>query len=74
VDFFESGKKLRKQLIVDAASITTTGNIKLPRKVTMTDVRNKTITHLIIKQVEFDIPLTDEHFNAEHLKEFRGIR
>ncbi len=74
VDFFESGKKLRKQLIVDAASITTTGNIKLPHKITMSDVRNKTITQLIIKQVEFDIPLTDETFNAEHLKIFRGIR
>ncbi len=74
VDFFESGSKLRKQLIVDPGSITTKGNIKLPLRFTMTDWRNKTKTLLSIKQVKFDAPLTDDIFNSERLKEFRGIR
>lgn len=74
IDFFEPGEKLRKQLIVDSSSIMASGSIKLPRKVTMTDLRNQTETHLSIRQVELDVPLEDATFNQENLKEFRGIR
>ncbi len=74
VDFFESGSKLRKQLIVDPDSITTKADIKLPLRLIMTDWKHKTKTLLNIKQVEFDTPLTDDIFNSERLKDFRGIR
>lgn len=74
VDFFESGGKLRKQLVVDAASIKPAGSISLPREFAMTDLRNGTETHLSIRQLELDVPLDDEIFNHERLKEFRGIR
>lgn len=74
VDFFESGEKLRKQLIADASSITSAGSIRLPREFTMTDLRNKTETYLSIRKIELDLTLDDDLFNHERLKEFRGIR
>lgn len=74
VDFFEHGNKLRKQLLTDNTSIKTTGSVKLPRKFTMTDLRNDTETHLHIESLELDVPIDDETFNHERLKEFRGIR
>ena len=74
VDFFESGGKLRKQLVVDAGSIKPVGSIKAPREFVMTDLRNGTETRLSIRQLELDVPLDDEIFDHERLKEFRGIR
>ena len=74
VDFFETEKKLRKQLVADAGSIASVGSIHLPREFTMTDLRSKTETHLSIRKVEFDVALDEEMFHHERLKEFRGIR
>jgi outer membrane lipoprotein-sorting protein len=73
VDFFEPGKKLRKQLVADANSVTTTGTIQLPRKFLMTDLRNKTETRLHIRKLELDVPLEESVFDPGRLKEFRGI-
>jgi hypothetical protein len=74
VDFFESGARLRKQLVTDAGSILTTDGKKLPGGFTMTDLRGKTKTRLNIRQIEFGVPIADEVFSPEHLKDFRGIR
>jgi Outer membrane lipoprotein-sorting protein len=73
VDFFESGDRLRKQLMVDAGSIATLGDIRLPREFIMTDRRNNTETRLSIRKVELDVPIDDATFDHERLKEFRGI-
>jgi Outer membrane lipoprotein-sorting protein len=74
VDFFESGARLRKQLVTDTGSIVTADGNKLPGGFTMTDLHGKTETRLRIRQVEFGVPIADETFNPEHLKDFRGIR
>lgn len=74
VDFFETGDRLRKQLVVDAGSIVTLGDIRLPRELIMTDQRSNTETRLSIRKVELDVPIDDATFDHERLKEFRGIR
>jgi hypothetical protein len=68
-DLYERGHQLRKTMSVDPASIKKEGSIHVPRKLLMRDVRDKTETQMIIRKISTNIPLEDDLFDPEQLKQ-----
>jgi len=68
-DFYERGHQLGKTMTVDPAAIQKEGNIHVPRELLMRDVRDNTETQMVIKKIITDLPLDDELFDPEQLKQ-----
>jgi hypothetical protein len=68
MELFEKGRKLRKELTIDPAGIRKEGNIHVPTDILMRDLRDKTETRLVVKNVSTGIELEDSLFDPEHLK------
>ena len=73
VEFFESGKKLRKVLTTDRASIKEVNGILIPHKLQMRDIKKESVTELTVISVSVDPPIQDALFDPAQLKEHRGI-
>ncbi len=68
-DLYERGHQLRKTMSVDPTSIKKEGSIHVPRKLLMRDVRDKTETQMIIRKISTNLPLEDDLFDPEQLKQ-----
>jgi hypothetical protein len=68
VELYEQGHKLRKQMTVDPAAIRSIGDIHVPGDLVMRDLRDKTETRLIVRNIKTDIELEDGLFDPEQLK------
>lgn len=73
VEFFEPGKKLRKVLVTDPASIKAVNGILIPHKLQMRDIKKESVTELTVISVSVDPPIQDSLFDPAQLKEHRGI-
>jgi len=69
VELFEHGHQLRKTLTVDPADIQAVGEIEVPRALVMRDIRDKTQTRLVIREIRTGDPLDDALFDPEQLKQ-----
>jgi len=69
VELFERGHQLRKTMTVDPADIQPVGDIQVPRALVMRDVRDKTQTRLVIREIRTGDPLDDALFDPEQLKQ-----
>jgi hypothetical protein len=68
-ELFERGHQLRKTLVIDPADIKPVGDIHVPRALVMRDVRDKTETRLVIREIRTGDPLDDALFDPEQLKQ-----
>jgi hypothetical protein len=68
-ELFESGHQLRKTLTVDPADISKEGDIYVPHALLMQDLRDKTETRMVVEAIRTDIPLEDNLFDPEQLKQ-----
>ena len=68
-ELFERGHKLRKALTIDPADIKKEGNIHVPFKLLMRDLRDKTETRLVVQEIKADVTLDDALFDPKQLKE-----
>jgi outer membrane lipoprotein-sorting protein len=68
-ELYERGHQLRKTLTIDPADIQPVGDIQVPRKLVMRDIRDKTETRLVIQDIRTDVPLDDALFDPEQLKQ-----
>ncbi|HYQ71207.1 MAG TPA: outer membrane lipoprotein-sorting protein [Gammaproteobacteria bacterium] len=68
-ELFERGHQLRKTLTIDPADIQPVGDIQVPRSLVMRDVRDKTETRLVIREIRTGDPLDDALFDPETLKQ-----
>ena len=68
-DLYERGHQLRKTMRIDPASIKKEGRIHVPQTLLMRDVRDKTETLMTIQKITTNLPLDDELFDPEQLKQ-----
>lgn len=68
-DLYERGHQLRKTMTIDPAAIKKEGDIHVPQELLMSDVRDKTETRMVIQKIMTDIPLDDELFDPEQMKQ-----
>jgi len=68
-ELFERGHRLRKTLSVDPGDIKKEGNIHVPHKLLMRDLRDGTETHLVVQEIKTGVSLDDALFDPEQLKE-----
>mgnify|MGYP001551772915 FL=1 len=68
-DLYERGHQLRKTMTIDPATIIKAGDIHVPHEFLMRDVRDKTETQLVVRKITTNIPLDDELFDPEQLKQ-----
>jgi len=68
-DLYEHGHQLRKTMTIDPAAIKKEGDIHVPQELLMSDVRDKTETRMVIQKIMTDIPLDDELFDPEQMKQ-----
>ena len=73
-ELFENGHQLRKTLTVDPADIKKEGDIHVPRALLMRDLRDKTETRMVIQEIKTDVPLEDDLFDPEQLKQKKAPR
>lgn len=68
-ELFERGHQLRKTLTVNPADIKKEGDIHVPYKLLMRDLRDKTETRLVIQDIRTDVSLDDTLFDPTQLKQ-----
>ena len=68
-ELFENGHQLRKTLTVDPADIKKEGDIHVPHALLMKDLRDKTETRMVIQEIRTDVPLEDDLFDPDQLKQ-----
>ncbi len=68
-ELFERGHRLRKSLTIDPAVIKQAGDIYVPRELLMKDLRDKTETSMVIREIRLGMPLDDELFDPAQLKQ-----
>ena len=68
-ELFERGHQLRKTLTVAPGDIKKEGDIHVPRELLMRDLRDKTETRLLVKEIKTDVSLDDELFDPKQLKQ-----
>ena len=68
-ELYESGHELRKQLTVDPATIRHQAGISYPGELVLKDLKQKTETRLIVRNVSVGAKLDDELFDAEKMKQ-----
>ena len=68
-ELYESGHELRKQLSVDPADIRHTGGIYYPGELVIKDLKQKTETRLIVRNVSVGAGLGDDLFDADKMKQ-----
>ncbi|MBG7609226.1 MAG: outer membrane lipoprotein-sorting protein [Anaerolineae bacterium] len=73
VEFYEPGQKLRKVLLAEVDQIKKVGDILIPHKFVMRDVKKESETVLNIISVSVDPPISESLFDPALLKEHRGI-
>jgi hypothetical protein len=65
---YESGDRLRKQLVADASQITAEGEQWVARKQTITDLRDETKTDLLIEEIELEGEIHRKIFSERELE------
>jgi outer membrane lipoprotein-sorting protein len=68
-ELYESGHVLRKQLSVDPAAIEHQAGIYYPRELVVKDLKQKTETRLIVRNVSIGTELGNDLFDADKLKQ-----
>jgi outer membrane lipoprotein-sorting protein len=68
-ELYESGHELRKQLTVEPAAIRHQGGISYPSELVLKDLKQKTETRLIIRNVSVGTDLGDDLFDAEKMQQ-----
>jgi len=68
-EFYESGHELRKQLSIDPADIRHRGDIYYPSELVVKDLKQKTETRLIVRNVSIGTELGNDLFDADKLKQ-----
>lgn len=73
-ELFGKGHQLRKTLTVDPGDIHKEGDIYVPQALLMRDLRDKTETRMVIQEIKTDVPLEDDLFDPEQLKQKKAPR
>jgi len=73
-ELFGKGHQLRKTLTVDPGDIHLEGDIHVPQALLMRDLRDKTETRMVIQEIKTDVPLEDDLFDPEQLKQKKAPR
>jgi hypothetical protein len=73
VEFFESGSKLRKQLLTDTAEIKKVNGLLIPHRFIMRDEEEDSETELTVVNMEVDPDINDSLFDPAKLKDNRDI-
>lgn len=68
VEYFEQGTEPRKVLSARPEDVVLQGGHHLPRKVSMTDRRERTSTELVLHEIELGVPLRKALFNTRELE------
>ena len=68
-ELYERNHQLRKTLTIDPATIKPVGAIQVPRELVMRDLRDKTETRMLIREIHTGVELEDALFDPEHLKQ-----
>ncbi len=68
VEYFEHGDEPRKVLTTRPEDIVLEGGLHLPRKLSMTDRRERTSTELVLHEIELGVPLRKTLFNTRQLE------
>jgi hypothetical protein len=68
-ELYESGHRLRKELTTDPAAIRHQGGIYYPTELLIRDLKEKTQTRLVVQRIRIGMPLADDLFDAEKLKQ-----
>jgi len=68
-EFYESGHELRKQLTVNPAAIRHQGGISYPGELVVKDLKQKTETRLIVRNVSIGAELGTDIFDPDKLKQ-----
>jgi hypothetical protein len=68
-ELYESGHQLRKQMTIDPAALKKTGDIWYPAELLMKDLREKTETRLLVRNIKTDAILDDSLFDEDKLKQ-----
>jgi hypothetical protein len=66
-EFFQVGKQPRKRLIVDPSSLSREGEVWVPKKITMKDLRDGGESQLILKKIEPGVDIPDREFSQARL-------
>lgn len=72
MELYGKGDRLRKVYTVDPESLRQVNGLWIPHKMLMQDARNMTETELSVHKVEVDVPLPQEMFEPDRLKEFEA--
>ncbi len=68
-ELYERGDQLRKQMTIEPGNIKQADGIWYPTKILMKDLRDKTETTLVVKNIRIGIELDNGLFEAEQLKQ-----
>jgi outer membrane lipoprotein-sorting protein len=68
-ELYESGHQLRKLMTIDPAALKKTGDIWYPAELLMKDLREKTETRLLVRNIKTDAILDDSLFDEDKLKQ-----
>jgi hypothetical protein len=66
-EMWEQGESPRKVLTVDPNTVFSSKGAKIPRNLLMTDMRDKSSTHLSIDEIEIDVKMSKKLFSAAAL-------
>jgi hypothetical protein len=68
IESYEPGDQLRKVFTVDAAEIKHEGDLWVPYRQTMSDMRDETQTDIVVEKVEIDVKIHRKMFSARELE------
>jgi hypothetical protein len=72
MELYGKGDRLRKVYTVDPESLRQVNGLWIPHKMLMQDAHKRTETELSVHKVEVDVPLPEEMFEPDRLKEFEA--
>ncbi len=71
-EMYESDDRLRKVLTIDPTSILETAGARIPQRLTMEDLRDKTSTRLVLSEVEVGVDVPLKIFSTSYLQRPRA--
>ncbi len=69
---YESGDRLRKILTIDPNSILEFEGTRIPQRLTLKDLRDKTSTRLVLSEIEVGVDVPRKIFSTSYLQRPRA--
>ena len=71
-EMYESGDRLRKILTIDPNSILEFEGTRIPQRLTLKDLRDKTSTRLVLSEIEVGVDVPRKIFSTSYLQRPRA--